>query len=85
MSEQEKKSSSYMQELDQWIDLNVILPLGDASQRNEEAWEETALMVKKAIKDKVYTSYKNGLMSRMGGAPENLPAARRYPVPMRKQ
>ena len=64
MSEEQKKSSSFMQELDKWTEMNIILPLGDASQRNEEAWEETAVMVKKAIREKVLQSYRNGRMTR---------------------
>ena len=85
MSEEQKSSSSYMQQLDQWLDLNVILPLGDASQRDEQAWEEAAAMVKKAIREKVLQSYRNGRMTRGGNAPENLPTPRRYPVPMRRR
>lgn len=74
-----------MQQLDQWTDLNVILPLGDASQKSDEAFEEAAVMVKKAIREKVLQSYKNGRMTRGGNPPENLPTHRRYPVPMRSR
>ena len=84
MSEEQKKSSSYMQQLDAWIDGNVVFPL---MQTEPEAgsWEETVAKVKKAIREKVLQSYKNGRMTRSGNAPENLPTPRRYPVPIRQR
>lgn len=83
MSEEQKTSPSYMQQLDAWIDGNVIFPLMN-SEPEAGSWEETVERVKKAIREKVLQSYKNGRMTRMGDAPENLPTPRRYPVPMRK-
>lgn len=73
-----------MEQLDARIDGNVIFPL---MQTEPEAgsWEETVERVKKAIKDKVFESFKNGKMMKGGGAPANLPTARRYPVPMRQR
>ena len=47
MSEQEKATSSYMQELDAWSDANVIFPLLNLDQ-TEQDWEEVAELVKKA-------------------------------------
>ena len=73
---------SFMQELDRWVDANVVLPLFNCD--SEGAWEESVALVKKAIREKVLQSYKNGPMTRMGSAPENLPTPRRYPVPMRR-
>ena len=61
MSEQQKPN--YMAALDQWIDANVISPLvysgGDGE--GQELTEETVEQVKKAIREKVLESYKNGL------------------------
>ena len=71
-----------MQELDNWVDGNVVFPLMNTQPEAGE-WEETVAQVKKAIREKVLQSYKNGRMTR-GNAPENLPTPRRYPVPMRK-
>ncbi len=84
MSE-EKKSSSFMQELDAWVDGNVIFPLMQ-SEPQGGSWEEIVDSVKRAIREKVLQSYKNGRGTRLGGnAPENLPTARRYPVPLRQR
>ena len=71
-----------MQELDKWTDTNVVLPLFNTDPEAGQ-WEETVKMVKMAIREKVLQSYKNGRMTRMGSAPDNLPTPRRYPVPMR--
>ena len=58
MSEQEKPKS-FMQELDEWCEINVIEPLSHPTQFPEE-WEETIEVVKKIIRAKVLESYHNG-------------------------
>jgi len=57
MSEQKL---SFMQELDLWIDANVIDPLSTDGAEGEELTEETVEQVKKAIRQKVLESYHNG-------------------------
>jgi hypothetical protein len=58
MSEQEKKPS-YMEELDRWTESTIIGPLL-ASETDEEDWEPTIERVKKAVRQKVLESYRNG-------------------------
>jgi hypothetical protein len=58
MSEQEKKPS-YMEELDRWIDANVISPLY-AGESSPDDWMDAVARVKKAIKQKTLESYRNG-------------------------
>jgi len=60
MSEQEKQKSSFMQELDRWTDATIISPLL-SSETDEEDWEPSIERVKKAIRQKVLESYRNGL------------------------
>ena len=66
MSEQEKPKSSYMQELDQWIKQEVILPLDYAGigDEPENAEEVVRAKVSKAIRTKVLESYRNGQAAR---------------------
>jgi len=59
MSEQEKQKSSFMEELDQWTESTIIGPLF-ASETDQEDWEPTIDRVKKAIRQKVLESYRNG-------------------------
>jgi hypothetical protein len=63
----EQKSTSFMQELDQWADAYVISPLvcsdGDGG---EEITDETVKHVKFAIREKVLESYKNGCKAGAG-------------------
>ena len=56
MSEQEKRSS-FMQELDQWTESTIIGPLFASETDGEEPAIER---VKKAIRQKVLESYRNG-------------------------
>src|SRR5437879_13531436 len=63
MSEEQKRSSSFMQELDKWTDANVVTPLFNTDPEAGQ-WEETVEMVKKAIREKVLQSYKNGRIDR---------------------
>ena len=58
MSEQQKPKS-FMQELDEWSDANIIGPLFNTDP-NQEDWEEAVEQVKKAIRTKVLESYRNG-------------------------
>jgi uncharacterized protein YegL len=68
MSEQEKQKSSFMQELDQWIDANVVQPLLEADQFEPDSLAggnvselQTAIAaVKRSIREKVLQSYRNG-------------------------
>jgi hypothetical protein len=55
MSEQK----SFMQELDLWSDANVVGPLSSADP-NHETWPAVVEQVKKAIRQKVLESYRNG-------------------------
>ena len=71
-----------MQQLDQWSDSNVVFPLFNTDPEAGQ-WEDAVARVKKAIREKVLQSYKNGRMTRGGSAPQDLPTPRRYPVPMR--
>lgn len=61
MSEQK---TNYMQELGGWIDANVIRPLLDphlAAYPSElEAFKPEIAKVKKALREKVLQSYRNG-------------------------
>lgn len=59
MSEKEKPKSSFMQELDQWSEANVIGPLF-ASEADAEDFDGAVERVKKAIRVKVLESYRNG-------------------------
>jgi hypothetical protein len=57
---------TFMHELDLWIEANIIGPLGSAAsafEGEQEDWEPTVEQVKKAIREKVLESYKNGLFS----------------------
>jgi chloramphenicol 3-O-phosphotransferase len=56
MSEQKQ---SFMQQLDQWTDDNVIGTL-NSSDPIEGDWNESVEQVKKAIREKVLESYRNG-------------------------
>jgi hypothetical protein len=63
MSEQEKPRS-FMQELDEWTITTVIGPLiqADPNRLTEASpeWERRVEQVKKAIREKVLKSYRNG-------------------------
>ena len=59
MSEQEKQKSSFMEELDGWTESTIIGPLF-ASETDQEDWEPAIERVKKAIRQKVLDSYRNG-------------------------
>ena len=63
MSEQENKPKSFMQELDQWIDLNVVEALTSnyGVQTTPGVWPMAVSQVKKAIREKVLESYRNGI------------------------
>jgi len=61
MSEQETPKSSYMQELDQWIETQVIEALQEQWSRAQDGdMTATAEPIKKAIREKVLESYHNG-------------------------
>ena len=68
MSEQEKAKSSFMQELDAWMEVNVIAPLvySDGETEGEPVTDELIAKVKMAMRGKVLDSFHNGL--RAGGA-----------------
>ena len=73
MSEQK----TFMQQLDEWTDATVIMPLIDPE--SEENFDPVAEKVKKAIREKVLESYRNGQAAggkapaRNFGARENQP------------
>ena len=54
----EQKQSSFMQELDRWSESAIIGPL--IASEAEEDWEPVVERVKKAIREKVLVSYRNG-------------------------
>lgn len=61
MSEQEKPKSSYMQELDRWIEAEVIEALQDQWSRAQDGdMTATTAPIRKAIREKVLESYHNG-------------------------
>lgn len=51
--------TGFMAELDQWTDDNVLRPLF-ATDPNQEDWENVEELVKRAIREKVLQSYRNG-------------------------
>lgn len=60
MSEQEKPKS-FMEKLDQWTDVNVVNPLHEVITEGDGAECDAAReSVKKAIREKVLESYRNG-------------------------
>ena len=73
-TEENKNKKSFMQELDEWTDAHVVRQLGPAFEDcalaeerdvpKDEAYAEVEAVVaevKKAIREKVLDSYKNGL------------------------
>ena len=57
----DQKPKSFMQELDQWTQTTVINPLHEAIVEGDSAdCEATSEQVKKAIRQKVLESYRNG-------------------------
>ena len=58
MSEQEKPKS-FMEELDRWSEQKVFHPLFDTDP-NQDDWLGVEQQVKKAIREKVLESYRNG-------------------------
>jgi hypothetical protein len=65
MSEQKR---SFMEELDLWSDANVVGPISSADHLGPR-WPEIVEQVKKAIRQKVLDSYRNGqgVRSQAGG------------------
>ena len=55
----EERKTSFMQELDQWSQANVIDALYN-SDPIEGDWDEDVAKVKRAIREKVLESYRNG-------------------------
>jgi hypothetical protein len=55
----EQKQSSFMQELDKWTESTIIGPL--FASEADGNWEPVIEQVKKAIREKVLQSYRNGL------------------------
>jgi len=55
----EQKASSFMQELDQWSEQNILRPLF-GTDPNQDDWATVEEQVKKAIRTKVLESYRNG-------------------------
>jgi hypothetical protein len=55
----EQKRPSFMEELDQWTESTIIGPLF-ASETDGKDWEPAIERVKKAVRQKVLESYRNG-------------------------
>jgi len=67
MSEQDKPKN-YMQQLDDWIEGNVITPLVDPLDiEPSEDFDQIVWGVKKAIREKVLESYHNGKAAQGSG------------------
>jgi hypothetical protein len=79
MFEQEKPKS-YLQELDQWTQTNVIDALFN-SDPIEGDWSELVAQVKKAIRTKVLESYHNGQAAAGGtkSQPGSIRPRRQFP------
>ena len=67
-----------MQKLDSWSDANVIFPLLNVDQ-SEQDWEEVAELVKKAIRAKNLESFRNG----QAAGPRRYATQPRRAVPVR--
>jgi len=75
-TEANKNKKSFMQELDEWSEENILHPLhevwhayygADSSEEAEETTKQAGLReqeVKKAIREKVLESYHNGLKAK---------------------
>ena len=80
MSEQEKPKS-FMQELDQWIEADVVHPLiygDDDDDPNARSWEDIVEQVHHAIRAKVLESYKNGIKAGSRPLPDGARKEQRY-------
>jgi len=70
-----KQQPSFMADLDQWSEREIIAPLGDAYTHGPEQVVTSAKeMAKKAIRAKVLESYRNG---QSAGPRKAYPAQRR--------
>ena len=59
---QPRNAPSYMQELDEWTNATIVLPLYAAFAKDSESvYVEAVATVKKAIREKALDSYRNGL------------------------
>ena len=70
MSKQEQpKAPSYMQQLDQWIQNDIVLPLhfGPAPEPGAPTWDDIVDEVHSKIRAKVLESYRNGQMAKKSG------------------
>jgi len=57
----EQKKPSFMEELDKWTEATVIDPMTYAfAEDDEERWNVASAGIKKAIREKVLESYRNG-------------------------
>ena len=60
MSEQ-NKSKSFMEELDQWTETTVVSPLHEAiTEGDSRECDAACQQIKRAIRQKVLDSYRNG-------------------------
>lgn len=75
MSEQEQVKPSFMQELDEWTESTIITPLAEVG--DEPVFDELVEKVKKAIREKVLQSYRNGLKA-SGTAPRSFKSRRQF-------
>ena len=70
-----EQKPNYMQELDSWIDENVLDPLVEASGPDAaDAIAEIGELVRTGIKNKVLESYRNG----QAAGPRKVGERRRY-------
>jgi hypothetical protein len=66
-----EEKSSFMQQLDAWTETTVIMPLCDPSRESE--FDAAVEEVKKAIRQKVLESYRNGQAA--GGVAKSRPSS----------
>ena len=62
------EAKSFMQQLDEWTDATVIMPLADPNPEGD--FDAVVEQVKKAIREKVLESYRNGQAAGGGGGLE---------------
>lgn len=67
----EQKQSRFMEELDRWSEENIFKPLF-GTDPNQDDWQAVEQVVKKAIREKVLESFRNGQKA----GPQSFPSAR---------
>ena len=79
---EQAKAKSFMQQLGQWVEGAVVTPL--LEHEDEITLEVTIVGVKKAIREKVLESYRNGQQAVPAPEPQRAPAPRERRYARRK-